>query len=324
MSKTVKDAERSIFKGSSEVSGTAVAGPTPPFSLAELVAQLPSIGAQATELGKAIGIVRKMRKEKVTVYLGYTSNMVSTGMREVICWLVRNRMVDILVTTAGGVEEDIIKTHRAFVVGDFRADGARLRAQGVNRIGNIYAPNERYVWFESFFQPLLAELLAEQAAGRSHGPCEVIWRLGEKCADESSIYYWAAKHRIPVYCPGFMDGAIGDNCYFFGFHHPEFRLDMVADHKELIERTLKAKETGIIVLGAGIVKHTICNANMFREGAKYAVYVNTAAEFDASDSGALPEEAKSWGKIAARAETVKVFCDATIAFPLLVAGAFVD
>ena len=97
---------------------------------------------------------------------------------------------------------------------------------------------------------------------------------------------------------------------------------MVADHKDLIERTLKAEETGIIVLGAGIVKHTICNANMFREGAKYAVYINTAAEFDASDSGALPEEAKSWGKIAARAETVKVFCDATIAFPLLVAGAF--
>lgn len=323
MAKTVRDAKESIFKGSKEPGGLAVRGPTPPFDLGQLLAALPSTGAQATELGKAIGIVRKMRKEGVTIYLGYTSNMVSTGMREVICWLVKNRLVDVLVTTTGGIEEDVIKTHKPLVIGDFRLEGAALRKKGVNRIGNILAPNERYVWFESFFQPLLAELLAEQAAGRSHAPCEVIWRMGERC-DESSICYWAAKHRIPVYCPGFMDGAIGDNCYFFGFHHPEFRIDMVADHKDLIERTLKAKETGIIVLGAGIVKHTICNANMFREGAKYAVYVNTAAEFDASDSGALPEEAKSWGKIAARAETVKVFCDATIAFPLLVAGAFVD
>ena len=61
---------------------------------------------------------------------------------------------------------------------------------------------------------------------------------------------------------------------------------------------------------------------MLRNGADYAIYINTAPEYDGSDSGALPDEAVSWGKILPRAESVKVFGDATILFPLLVAESF--
>ena len=93
---------------------------------------------------------------------------------------------------------------------------------------------------------------------------------------------------------------------------------------KLEDIVLDAKETGAIILGGSLPKHHIMNANMMREGTKYTIYINTAMEGDGSDSGALPEEAKSWGKTAADADTVKVQCDATIAFPLLVAGAFVD
>ena len=56
---------------------------------------------------------------------------------------------------------------------------------------------------------------------------------------------------------------------------------------------------------------------MFRNGADYAVYINTAQEFDGSDAGALPEEAISWGKLLPDANVVKVFADATIFFPIL-------
>jgi len=67
------------------------------------------------------------------------------------------------------------------------------------------------------------------------------------------------------------------------------------------------RKTGIIVLGGGLPKHHICNANMFRSGADYAVYINTAQEFDGSDSGAQPDEAVSWGKIKGSAKPVKVY-----------------
>ena len=61
---------------------------------------------------------------------------------------------------------------------------------------------------------------------------------------------------------------------------------------------------------------------MLRNGLDYAVYINTAQEFDGSDAGALPEEAISWGKILPNAENVKLFADATIVFPLLVSQTF--
>ena len=67
------------------------------------------------------------------------------------------------------------------------------------------------------------------------------------------------------------------------------------------------RKTGMIILGGGLPKHHICNANMFRNGADYAVFINTAQEFDGSDSGARPDEAVSWGKIRGSAKTVKVY-----------------
>lgn len=59
-----------------------------------------------------------------------------------------------------------------------------------------------------------------------------------------------------------------------------------------------------------------------RNGADFGVYLNTAQEFDGSDSGARPDEAVSWGKIKAEAKPVKVIGDATILFPLLVSQTF--
>ena len=57
-----------------------------------------------------------------------------------------------------------------------------------------------------------------------------------------------------------------------------------------------------------------------RNGADFAVYINTGQEFDGSDAGARPDEAISWGKIRAGAESIKVCADATLIFPLLVAA----
>lgn len=59
-----------------------------------------------------------------------------------------------------------------------------------------------------------------------------------------------------------------------------------------------------------------------RNGADYAVFLNTASEFDGSDSGARPDEAKSWGKIKKEATPVKIYAEATLILPLLVGETF--
>jgi deoxyhypusine synthase len=83
-------------------------------------------------------------------------------------------------------------------------------------------------------------------------------------------------------------------------------LDIIPDIVAINTIALRAHCSGVIILGGGLIKHHICNANLMRNGADFAVYINTSAEFDGSDAGANPEEAISWGKIRAGAQSVKV------------------
>lgn len=283
----------------------------------KIIGSFSSTGFQATHLARAIEIIKEMRKEKAYIYLGYTSNIISSGLREIIRYLAEKKLVDVIVTTAGGIEEDFIKCLDDFKLGDFRADGAMLREKGINRIGNIFVPNSRYVKFEEWVLPIL-----EKHKNENLTPAKLINILGKEINDKNSVYYWCVKKDIKVFCPAIMDGSLGDMIYFFKSKNKDFKLDITDDAVELNNSSLGKHKTGMIILGGGVVKHSICNANLYRNGADYAVYINSNPEFDGSDSGALPEEAKSWGKITGEGKAVKVFGDATILFPIIVASTF--
>lgn len=325
MEKNEKTARKNLLRKGKEAEGVAIKGYNfdKGIDFNKIIESYKSTGFQATHLAYAIEVIREMIKEKAFIFLGYTSNMVSSGLRDIFRYLAEHRKIEAIVTTAGGIEEDIIKCLGNFVLGDFRASGEDLRNKGINRIGNIYASNNRYVEFEKFMQPILEEIYDEQKkTGKTFTPSELIWKLGEKINNKESIYYWAWKNKIKVYCPAITDGALGDNIYFFSFKHSDFVLDIVRDIQEFNNLTIGLKKSGVIILGSGVVKHAILNANMLRNGADYAVYINTSQEFDGSDSGAMPDEAVSWGKILPNAKAVKVFADATIVFPLIVAETF--
>ena len=238
----------------------------------EILKSYRGMGFQASHFSQAVEIVNKMISEKAKIFLGYTSNMVSSGNRDVIKYLVKHKKVDVCVTTAGGIEEDLMKCMGDFILGDFRASGKELYENGVNRIGNIFVTNEMYVKLEEFVQPILQEIYDEQKkTGKVCHVSDLIWKFGEKMNDERSIYYWAFKNKIRVYCPAITDGAIGGNIYYFKSKHPDFVLDIAEDCKRLNDETVGLKGSGVIVLGAGLVKHAILEANIFRNGADYAV-----------------------------------------------------
>ena len=150
----------------------------------------------------------------------------------------------------------------------------------------------------------------------------MIDRFGKEINDPSSVYYWCHKNNIPVFCPAITDGSIGDMLYFHSYKRPGFIVDIARDIRLINDEAVKAKATGMIIIGGGLVKHHTCNANLMRNGANFAVFVNTGQEFDGSDSGARPDEAVSWGKIRMEAKPVKVYADATLAFPLIVSQTF--
>ena len=275
-------------------------------------------GFQASNMSKAIEVIKAMIKDKATIFLAYNSNMVSCGLREILAYLVKNNLVHALVTTAGGVEEDAIKSLRPFLLGTFEADGKTLRDKGVNRIGNIFVPNNRYCDFEDkIVAPFLKKIYSEN---KVISVSDFIYKMGKEITDENSILYWASKNNIPVFCPALTDGSIGDMISFFKYDHADFKLDISDDILKLNEMAITAEKTGIIVLGGNFPKHSVCNANLFRGGADYAVYITLETEEGGADSGARIDEAKSWGKIKPKAKSVKVYGDATIIFPLVVAG----
>lgn len=306
-------------------------------------------GFQATALGQAIEEVNRMINWRLAddpvaanadpehrdpafrascstkIYLGYTSNLISAGVREQIRWLVQHKMVDVLVTTAGGIEEDFIKCMGHTYMGDFQLKGKELRSKGLNRIGNMLVPNSNYCLFEDWIMPLLDQMLKEQQEqGTVWTPSKIIARLGQAINHPDSVYYWAWKNNIPVFCPAITDGSIGDMLFFHSYKSPGLVVDVVQDIRAINDSAMRAspRRTGMIILGGGVPKHHINNANLMRNGADFAVMLNTAQEFDGSDSGARPDEAISWGKIKPDAQPVKVCGDATILFPLLVSQTF--
>ena len=320
-----KIARENLLRDSEEISGIKIEGYdfNNGVDYAKIIKSFGSTGFQASHLSRAIEIVNKMISEDAFIFLGYTSNMVSSGLRDIFRYLVENKKVNAIVTTTGAIEEDIIKCLGDFILGDFRAFGKELREKGINRIGNIFVPNSHYVKFENFFQKILDEIYEEQKTlDKIITPSEIIWKLGERINDEKSICYWAWKNKIPIHCPAITDGALGDNVYFFKYKHNDFIIDVAEDVKRFNDLTFGLKKSGVLILGSGIVKHHILNANMLRNGADYSVYINNAQEFDGSDAGALPDEAVSWGKILPDAETIKVYGDATILFPIIVAESF--
>eukprot|EP00124_Ichthyophonus_hoferi_P001274 Ihof_evm11s62 gene=Ihof_evmTU11s62 len=240
------------------------------------------------------------------IFLGYTSNLISSGIRETFCHMAKNRMIDVVVSSAGGIEEDFIKCLAPTYVGDFALKGAELRMKGINRTGNLLVPNDNYCKFEDWIFPILDAMLEEQnTQGVNWTPSRMIARLGKEINHPDSVYYWCYKNNIPVFSPALTDGSIGDMIYFHSYKNPGLRIDIAADVRSMNSQAVFAPKTGMIILGGGVVKHHICNANLMRNGADFSVYINTANEFDGSDSGARPDEAISWGKIKLNATPVK-------------------
>lgn len=279
-----------------------------------LLSAMGSMGFQASNLSEAFEIIKAMRRENATIFFGCTSNMVSSGNRELIRYLVEHKYVDALVTTAGGIEEDIIKCFGPFKLGTFRIPGRILKEEAIHRIGNIWVPTDRYTDLDKFLSPLFDEVFAKQ---NKIGVSELIRHIGETLDHDESILTWAARNDIPVICPAVHDGAFGDMLYFRTHQNKEITLDIAWENKILIDLANNSDKTGAIILGGGVAKHFILNANILRDGLDYLVNINTAQEFDGSDSGGHLEEAVTWMKIQDKALKIKVHCEATIAFPLL-------
>jgi len=321
--------EEEIYPESENLDGEPVQGPDfrGDIDLDSLLESYRTTGFQASHLAEAADIVERMRKEEAKIFLTFTSNIISSGLRETVAYLAREDLVDVLVTTSGSHTEDVIKCSKDFHMGGWETDEAKLREKGVNRLGNIQVPSEHYAWLEEWLNDNVFPDLFEDG---SVTPTEVAHKLGEKIVEDpdldgsDSVLRHAYGNDIPVFCPALIDAEIGNFMFYYRQEEePEAGVEILEDWDRLIHEALEAEKTGIIAVGDGVPKHQAIMSNLFRGGADHVVYISTGVEGDGSLSGAKPKEAVSWGKIKEEdTNYTQVEAEATLVFPLLVAAGF--
>ncbi len=285
----------------------------------DLVGSLGSVGFQSVELDKAARIIVKMKESNAKIFLTFTSNMVTSGLRGFFAQVIRLGMADAIVTTVGSIEEDIMKAHgEKFPIGTFQHDDTELHESGTNRVGNIFINNKSYEVFEGMMQHIFKELYKKQ---HRWAVSDMLKEIGLMLKDKNSILYQAAKNNVPIYCPAITDGAFGFHAFMFQQEHSDFTIDVVKDFGNILFYTNQDDRKGIIALGGSVSKHHALLACLLNGGCDYAVYMTTAHEASGSVGGATTEEAKSWGKIKDASDVCTVIGDVTITFPLAMAKA---
>ena len=289
------------------------------MSAEDLVSRLASVGFQSVEMGRATETIIKMKESGAKIFLTFTSNMVTSGLRGFFAQLVSLKMADVIVTTVGGIEEDIMKTAgEKFEIGSFSADDFELYEKGTNRVGNLFITNKSYEKFEEIINSMLKKLYEKQ----NRWPVsEMLKEIGLMLDDNNSILYQAAKNNVPIFCPAITDGALGFHLYIFQQDHPDFSVDVVKDFASILFSTSQDEKKGVISLGGGVSKHHAILSCLLNGGLDYAVYMTTSREFSGSMSGATTREAKSWGKVKDNSDIATVIGDVTITFPLVAIGA---
>ena len=282
-------------------------------------------GFSAKKVAIGVDTIEDMIKDKNCVkFLSFPACICATGTRGIIKELLKRKLFNVVITTAGTLDHDLARVWKNYYHGSFNVDDKELHKQKINRLGNIFIPNECYgKILEDKIQPILAELYKIKQKWSTK---DLVWEFGKRLEKEKkrdeSIIYWAWKNKIPVFIPGITDGAFGSQIWMYYQEHRDFIIDLLKDEQDISDVIFDAKKSGALVIGGGISKHHTIWWNQFKGGLDYTVYITTAVEYDGSLSGAQTREAISWGKIKEKADNLTIEGDATVLLPIMINALF--
>lgn len=274
----------------------------------------------AGKIGKAAELAAEMFGDpEYTVFLTIAGPLVPAGLRRIIRDLIDHEFVNVVITTGANLVHDLVEAlGYRHLKGTFLAEDNALRAGNIGRIGDIYVEQNAFKCLEKWLFKTLEGISDER---RQHlSVTELLFEIGKQIKDSESILATAARKKVPIICPAFVDSIMGFHFWVFG-QDRKIVMDPLLDINRLMETVFEAKKVGIIILGGGVPKHFALFANTFREGVDSAIQITMDRPEHGGLSGASLREAISWGKIKPEGKGVTVISDATIAFPLIVAAA---
>lgn len=283
-----------------------------------LVQQLEGCAFGAGRISRACDILEEMQAEDVTKFFGLSGAMVPAGMRNIISDMIRDGYIDVLVTTGANMVHDVIEaTGGCHTMGSEVADDMALHNQHINRIYDVFLEDECFGTLEGKLQSIFSGLDSK----KTYSIRELMAEIGKNLDDKHSILRSAYDMGVPVYCPAIQDSVIGLQAWLFNQAN-KMHVDAFADMRELMDICYESKRTGALLIGGGVPKNYILQCMLVtpRGGYDYVIQVTMDRAETGGLSGATLDEARSWGKVGENAKAVQVYCDATIALPVMLAA----
>lgn len=302
------------------------------MTVGELATEYGKAGIGANALAEAVDIYAEMLDPEVTTFVGLAGAMVPAGMRQVVVDLIRDGHVDVLVTTGANLTHDAIeaiggKHHHGRDHGDgsLRDHDEQLRDEQVDRIFDVYLPQEHFALLESHLReevfPAIEETVSIARLTDELGRANAEVNRQEGIDEDPGIAAAAHEHDVPIYAPAIQDSVLGLQAWLYS-QTTDFSLDALDDMNGLNDIAYEADSTGAVVVGGGVPKNYVLQTMLVAPDAyDYAVQLTMDPEHAGGLSGATLEEARSWGKLEKAARNASVYADATITLPLLVAAA---
>ena len=297
-------------------------------SVSSLLDEMSQTGFQGKKLGEVAKIWAEMAKQKdLTVFLGLTGSLSTTGQWKIIRWLVEKRYVDVVVSTGANISEDILEAlGYHYYQGTWLADDEELLRMKIDRFYDVYADEFQYRKLENTIYRFANTLKDEEV----YSTREFLYRFGEFQSKKGINSITAAAYRagVPMYSPGLIDSGYGVALSLLKRQKGKtIRLDQTKDMEELAQIAERTKRTGVVYLGGGVPKDTIQLSTIIKSLAKggeeetpheYAIQITADSPQWGGLSGCTLEEAISWGKIKSDAKKATLYADITLALPLVV------
>jgi len=300
---------------------TRTALPMTDRRVADLVRDMGRMGFQAGNLGESLRIWERMLEEEVTILMGLAGAMVPAGLGEFIAFLVRERMVDCLVSTGANIFHDLCEgLGIVHYRGSACADDAYLKDCRIDRIHDVFVSEVELHRADKHISDFAKKLSTE----RRYSSRELMEMLG-RGLPETTILGAAQKAGVPIFVPALGDSSIGIGMVMAYREGHKVALDQIKDVDEITQIVEQSSRTGVVYIGGGVPKNFIQQTEVIAEligiysgGHSYALQFTTDVPHFGGLSGCTFEEAVSWGKVAKEASKVQVFSDATITVPLVV------
>lgn len=309
-------------------------------SVSELLSEMSKTAYQGRQLGEAVDVWEAMLKEPgLTIVMGFAGSMSTAGQWKIINWLIENRYIDVLVSTGANVSEDIVEAMGfSYWQGAHLVNDQELLEADVNRYYDVFGKETDYREMELLMTEGLMKL-----KNYAYTSAELLHEFGKFLSKKGvkSIVGTAAENNVPVFSPALADSAYGEAFLMAKNQGHLIVLDSVKEFDQFVGIGERTKDVGVVYIGGGVPKdftqlmaisvspktkdqgvkgrkgHLRKGLQEYYYPHRYAIQITTDSPQWGGLSGCTLEEAISWGKIDKGGKRSVVYCDATIALPLI-------